>query len=203
MKPFIVAIGGGSGSGKTTVANMLVDKCKEKSVIIISMDNFYKSRPDNILAKNCDFDCPDAFDWDLFNYVLVNIIDEKSIELPRFCFLTDKRLEETELYVPKDIVIIEGILTLHDKTINELYNLKIFVEADEDVRLGRRVIRDTVMRGRTVDGVIKQYFDTVKPGHYKYIQPTSLNSDIVIPHNGAKNNIAVDIIASYITSQEV
>ncbi|KAJ5489485.1 Uridine kinase [Penicillium diatomitis] len=205
----IIGIAGSSGSGKTSVAMEIVKSLNLPWVVILVMDSFYKTLTPEEHAKahanNYDFDCPDSIDFDLLFNVCTreyNDSDEdddssKKAHIPVYSFANHQRqTQTTTLYSPR-VLILEGILALHDPRILKLLDVKIFVEADMDVCLGRRVLRDVRERGRDVEGIIKQWFTFVKPSYTKFVEPQRHISDIIIPR-GIENITAIDMVVKHI-----
>jgi uridine kinase len=198
-KPVILAVAGGSSSGKTTVVNKIMNNLKERSIVVIRHDDYYKDLSHISLEerKKVNYDHPFSLDNDLFYQHVLDLISGKSIEKPTYDFVSHNRALETETIEPAKIVILEGILVLEDERIRDLADIKLFVEADEDVRFIRRLKRDIVERGRTLDSVINQYLGTVKPMHYAFVKPTKRYADVIIP-NDYQHDVAVDLIIAKI-----
>ncbi len=194
-----IGITGGTASGKTTVVKKIMKHFKDKSVVDIKLDSYY-----NVLAGLSDderakvnFDHPKAFDFDLLYEQLDDLKKGKTIEKPIYDFTTHLRKDETETVKPARIVIVEGILVFIKKEIRDLLDMKIFVDTASDIRLIRRIERDIAERGRTFDTVKNQYFETVRPMHIQFIEPTKQNADIIVP-KGGRNTVAINMIISRI-----
>lgn len=170
-------------------------------VALLQMDRFYHSLPHHKPASQHNFDDPSAFDWDLFNTTLHKLSTGATVQVPQYSFETHQRSKTLDTFEPAEVILVEGILTLHDARIRDQFDLKVFIEADSDVRLARRIQRDIAERGRQVDGVIAQYISTVKPSHEMYIQPSARYADIIVPHNGPKNGIAIDLLAQHVSTE--
>lgn len=200
-QPLVLGVTGGTASGKTTVCRKIIEKLGVPWVALLSMDRFYRELTprEHKLAndKLFNWDHPDAFDWDLFNRTIRGIRSGESVEVPRYDFSTNSRLAATDTVYGADIVIIEGILVLHDKTLRRMMDIKVFVDADSDLRLARRIRRDIRERGRTVDAVLDQYTRTVKPSFDDYIAPTKRYADIIIPRGG-DNYVAINLLVQHI-----
>uniref|UniRef100_A0A7S3ZBN8 Uridine kinase n=1 Tax=Lotharella globosa TaxID=91324 RepID=A0A7S3ZBN8_9EUKA len=200
-EPLVIGVTGGTASGKTTVCRKIIERIGIPWVVMISMDRFYRSLPpeEMKLAKKKEFnwDHPSAFDWALFQKVIADIRTGKSVEVPRYDFATNSREKETDTVYGADIVIIEGILVLHDKPLRELMDIKVFVDTDSDLRLARRIKRDIRERGRTVDEVLDQYVKTVKPSFDDYIFPTKRYADLIVPRGG-DNYVAINLLVQHI-----
>ena len=199
MNPILIAVAGGSASGKTTVVKKIINQLNSKDITVISQDDYYKDLSKYTLEERSkvNFDHPDSLDNDLFVAQLKDLLDGKSISKPKYDFVFHNRSSEAELVVPTKIIIIEGILILEDERIRDLATIKIFVESDDDIRFIRRLVRDTKERGRSIDSVITQYLTTVKPMYYSFIKPTKRYADIIIP-NDSTHDVAVDCIARMI-----
>lgn len=195
----VIGICGGSGSGKTTIVRKISELVSD--FVFIPQDSYYKSAEfisnSNITAFN--FDHPDAFDNELIIEQLTALKNDKSIELPTYDFVHHRRTEETIHVSPKKVVIFEGIMVFTNKAVRDLIDLKIFVDTPDDIRFIRRLVRDIKERGRTVDSVVDQYLNVVRPGHYEFIEPTKAYADIIIPEGGA-NERALNVLVTFINS---
>lgn len=198
-KPVIIAVTGGSSSGKTTVVNKLIANFRDYPITVINHDDYYKDQSEMTLAerRKVNYDHPFSLDNDLFYQNLSDLIDGKTIEKPTYDFVQLTRAKKTEIVHPAKIIILEGILILEDERIRKLADIKIFVETDDDVRFIRRLIRDTKERGRTLESVIDQYLTTVKPMHFAFVKPTKRYADIIIP-NDYEHDVAVDLVKAKI-----
>lgn len=198
-KPVIIAVAGGSSSGKTTVVNKILKQLKKYKIVVIRHDDYYKdqSHMSKEERKKVNYDHPFSLDNDLFYEHVCDLIAGKSIEKPTYDFVNDTRAKEIEIIESAKIIILEGILILEDERIRNLADIKLFVEADDDLRFIRRLKRDMVERGRTSDSVIEQYLATVKPMHYAFVKPTKRYADIIIP-NDYQHDVAVDLISAKI-----
>ncbi|KAJ5779228.1 Phosphoribulokinase/uridine kinase [Penicillium paradoxum] len=197
----IIGVAGSSGSGKTSVAMEIVKSLNLPWVVILVMDSFYKTltseQHHKAHANEYDFDCPGSIDFDLLVETLRDLKKGKKANIPVYSFADHQRQSHTTtLYSPR-VIILEGILALHDPRIVEMLDVKIFVEADMDVCLGRRILRDVRERGRDIDGIIKQWFDFVKPSYTKFVEPQRPISDIIIPR-GIENRTAIDMVVKHI-----
>jgi len=198
-KPVIIAVAGGSSSGKTTVVNKILSNLKGYQIVVIRHDDYYKDQSEMTMEerREVNYDHPFSLDNDLFYDHIKQLIEGKTIEKPTYDFVQLNRAEKTETIEPAKIIFLEGILVLEDERIRELSDIKIFVEADEDLRFIRRLRRDTEERGRTIESVINQYLSTVKPMHYAFVKPTKRYADIIIP-NDYSHDVAVDLIIAKI-----
>jgi uridine kinase len=198
-KPVIIAVAGGSSSGKTTVVNKIISNFLTEKVEVIRHDDYYKDQSDMTLEerRKINYDHPLSLDNDLFYSQVLDLLKGKPIDKPTYDFVELNRTNITEKVYPAEIIILEGILVLEDERIRNLADIKIFVEADDDVRLIRRIKRDTTERGRTLDNVLNQYLNTVKPMHHAFVKPTKRYADIIIP-NDYSHDVAVDLIKAKI-----
>ena len=200
-KPLLIGITGGTGSGKSTVAKAIYESLPKNSIAIIEQDSYYKEQ--SHLSKEerikTNYDHPFAFDTELLVSHLIMLLDNKPIDKPLYDFTVHNRKEETVTIEPKEIIILEGILILDSPEIRKLLDIKIFVDTDADVRIIRRIVRDMKERGRSLDSVIKQYTEVVKPMHYEFIEPTKRYADLIIPEGGY-NRVAIDIMVAKIKS---
>ena len=198
--PYLIGIAGGSGSGKTSVANEIF-KNIQTNCLLFSMDTYYKDlTPDQMKnISEYNFDEPKALDLDLLYSHLNDLINWKSIEMPTYDFTTSSRQKETKKLIPCKFIIFEGILSFYDIRIRNLMNMKIFVDLDDDIRLARRIYRDMTDRGRKMHDIISRYHKFVKPAYDNFIKPTRKYADIIIPR-GAENTNAIDLISQNLKS---
>lgn len=201
MKPIIIGVSGGSGSGKTTIVDIIMDALGKEDVIVIKHDDYYKDQSDLSYEERIvvNYDHPNSLDNDLFIDQLIALSNGQMINKPVYDFTIHNRKTQTEQVHPAKVIILEGILLLEDVRIRDLMNIKVYVETDPDLRFIRRLDRDINERGRTVDQVIKQYLETVKPMHYQFIAPSKRHADIMIP-NHYKHSVAVDLMITKIKS---
>ncbi|XP_008395417.1 uridine-cytidine kinase-like 1 isoform X2 [Poecilia reticulata] len=201
---FVIGLCGGSASGKTTVANKIIEALDVPWVVLLSMDSFYKvlnKDEQELAAKNeYNFDHPDAFDFELLITVLRKLKKGKSIKVPVYDFTSHSRRKEWKTVYGANVVIFEGILAFANKELLKLLDMKVFVDTDSDIRLIRRLKRDVSQRGRDINGIIKQYNKFVKPAFEQYIEPTVQVADIVVPRGG-ENFVALDLIVQHVHSQ--
>jgi len=199
MKPIIIAIAGGSASGKSTVVKEVVERLKSVDVTVICHDDYYKDQTHLPMEERLktNYDHPQSLDNKLFVSHLKMLANGESINKPQYDFVNHTRKTETVLVEPTKVIIIEGILVLEEKEIRDIADVKIFVRSDEDIRFIRRLKRDIEERGRTLDFVISQYLTTVKPMFNKYVNPSSRYADIIIP-NDNKHDVAVDFLVARI-----
>ena len=194
----IIAVAGGSASGKSSIVKK-IDETFEDDLIVIGHDNYYKAHDDISFDQRSklNYDYPGAFDNELFYADLLKLQQGKSIDMPRYDYTIHTRSKETTRISPSKIILIEGILVLEDKKIRDITDTKVFIDADSDVRLQRRILRDTKERGRSLESVLEQYIKQVKPMHEKYVEPTKKYADIIIPR-GAKNSKGLEILIKHI-----
>lgn len=197
-KNILILIAGGTGAGKTTVTNEILDELHE-GVTVINQDDYYKSFDELTLEerKKVNYDHPDSIDMNLLVLHLKRLLKGQSIPMPRYDYIKYKRKSVKEVVRPSKVIILEGVMALEDERIRELASIKIFVESDDDTRFIRRLVRDMNERGRSVDDVIEQYLSTVKPMYHIFAKPTKRYADIIIP-NDSSHSIAVDIIIAKI-----
>lgn len=195
-EPIFVCIAGGSGCGKTTVAEKLIEQMNE-DVLIISQDFYYKdlSHLSHDERERANFDHPDSLDFDLMITHLDQLRRGEAIECPSYDFVTHTRRPESQCLRPRRVIIVEGILLLAIPELRERFDLRIYVDTDDDVRLLRRIKRDITERGRTLERVERQYLATVRPMYLQFVKPSKRYADIVVPWHGY-NDIAIDLIAS-------
>jgi uridine kinase len=199
MKSIVIGIAGGTGSGKTTVTNKILEHLDKNRVVVIQHDSYYK----DIAAfggkspGEINFDHPDSLETDLLISHIEALKAGRSIVQPIYNFTTHKRMETTCTVAPKEIVIVDGILIFVDKRLRNLMDIKVFVDTDADERLIRRLRRDILERGRSIESVIRQYVATVKPMHMEFVEPSKVWADIIIPR-GAENTVAIDMLVTKI-----
>ena len=190
----VIGIAGGTGSGKTTLMKNIIDRFFN-DVTVISHDNYYKRHDELTYEQRCllNYDEPAALETDLMALHLDKLRQGQAIDCPVYDFTVHNRSDETIRIVPKRVIIVEGILIFENKPLRDLMDIRIFVDTDADVRLGRRILRDVRERGRTLESVLNQYQDTVKPMHEMYVEPSKKFADIIVPEGG-KNLVALDMI---------
>lgn len=200
-KPVIIAVAGGSASGKTTVVEKIVSSFECENVTVIKHDDYYKDQTDMSMEDRfkVNYDHPFSLDNDLMFKQIVELIKGNTIVKPTYDFEAHNRSSKTELIAPTQIIILEGILIMEDERIRDLCDIKLFVEADDDLRFIRRLTRDMAERGRSMESVIKQYLNTVKPMHFAFVKPTKRYADVIIP-NDKEHDVAVDLIITKIKS---
>jgi uridine kinase len=197
VDPIIIGIGGGTGSGKTTVAREVRKHFPEESVVILHHDSYYVDRGDLPPAsrENINYDHPDSFDNELLLFHLNELRGGRPVEKPIYDFETHTRRKETITVRPARIILLEGILVLAEDALRESMDIKLYVDTDADERFIRRLRRDIADRGRTVDQVIEQYLKTVRPMHLQFVETSKRYADVIIPEGG-QNRVAVDLIVT-------
>ncbi len=195
----IIGIAGGTGSGKTTVVKKIVASLPPHYVAVVPLDSYYNDTTGmtNEERKAINFDHPDAFDWKLLIKHLGDLRQGKAVEQPTYSYILSNRLPETIHIEPKPVIIIEGILTLCNRKLRDMMDLKIFVDTDADERLIRNIQRDTIDRGRTVSMVVERYLKVLKPMHEQFIEPSKRYANIIIPEGG-ENVCGINMLCNYI-----
>ena len=199
LEPVIIGIAGGSGSGKTTVANRVRAACPGKTILIIHHDSYYKNNAHLPLEERAkiNYDHPKAFDTELLVAHLHALKRGEAVEIPSYDYTTHSRRPETRKVEPADIIFVEGILVLESKILKNLMDIRLYVDVDADERVLRRLLRDTRERGRTVESVVEQYLQVVRPMHLQFVWPSKRYAHIIIPEGG-HNDVAIDLIATKI-----
>ena len=195
----IIGIAGGTGSGKTTVVKKIAEALPPHYVTVVPLDSYYNDTSHMTEEERhaINFDHPDAFDWQLLTEHIKSLRAGQAVEQPTYSYIKCNRLKETIHVEPKPVIIIEGIMTLLNKKLREMMDLKIFVDTDSDERLIRNIQRDVVERGRTVEMVIDRYLNVLKPMHEQFIEPTKKYADIIIPLGG-ENKTGIHILKTFI-----
>lgn len=194
---YLIGIAGGSGSGKTTFAHKVIARVGHENVAVLSQDSYYlPSPPDHLRVHGSpNFDHPDAFDWEFLKQQLKALKRGEEVEVPVYDYTEDQRTAQTTRVGPCRAILMEGIFTLWEPEIRQLFDVKIFLHVDADIRFIRRLHRDVRERGRTLDSIIRQYYDTVRPMHHEFLEPTQQFADLVV---GEETDIAADVIAARI-----
>lgn len=199
MKPLIIGIAGGTGSGKTTVAQKVAEALSGASVAFLEMDSYYRDfrhlSPEQLDRVNWDH--PDAVDMALMVEHLRALSRGEAVDTPVYEFATHSRSRVTHRIDPADVVVIDGILLFSDADVRALCEVKVFVDADADIRLVRRIQRDTLVRGRTLESVLDQYVNTVQPMHLQFVEPSKRYADVIVPRGGS-NTVAIEMIVAKI-----
>jgi uridine kinase len=197
MRPLIVGIAGGSGSGKSTVARRVADALADAAVACLDMDAYYRNMThlDFEERRSVNWDHPDAFDMELFVSHLATLAAGGAIEKPVYDFVLHARSPETVRVAPGEVVVVDGILLFVDPRVRELCDVKVFVDADADIRLVRRIRRDMRLRGRPLDEILDQYMHTVRPMHLEFVEPSKRYADVIVPRGG-HNEVAIEMIVA-------
>ncbi|MEH7490782.1 uridine kinase [Neobacillus niacini] len=198
-KPVVIGVAGGSGSGKTSVTKAIYDSFKGHSITMIQQDYYYKDQSDLPFEERLktNYDHPLAFDNELLIEHIEKLLRYEPIEKPVYDYSIHTRSKEVIAVEPKDVIILEGILILEDERLRNLMDIKLYVDTDADIRIIRRLSRDIKERGRTLDSVIEQYTNVVRPMHNQFIEPTKRYADVIIPEGG-QNHVAIDLMVTKI-----
>lgn len=198
-KPIVIGVAGGSGSGKTSVTRAIFESFKGHSILMIEQDYYYKDQSGLPFEERLktNYDHPLAFDNDLLIEHIHKLLNFEPVNKPVYDYSIHTRSEEVILVEPKDVIILEGILVLEDERLRDLMDIKLFVDTDADLRIIRRLFRDIKERGRSMDSVIDQYVNVVRPMHNQFIEPTKRYADIIIPEGG-HNHVAIDLMVTKI-----
>lgn len=202
LRPLVVALAGGTGSGKTTVARAVVTAAGADRIALLPQDAYYKAQHDVPIEirRRTNYDEPTAFDTDLLIEHVDALVAGQPIERPVYDFSIDDRSDATVRIEPKPVVIVEGILVLHDPALRDRCTLKVYVDAPPDERFIRRLERDVTDRGRTAENVIEQYRGSVKPMHDLFVEPTKQHADLILPIGG-RNRVALDVLTRYVVGR--
>ena len=199
MKPLIIGIAGGTGSGKTTVAKKIAQALPQASVAFLDMDGYYRNLAHLPMdeRRQINWDHPQAFDLDLFVSHLKQLARGEPVEKPVYDFTTHVRSSRTERITPADVIVVDGILLFVDERVRALCDVKVFVDADPDIRLVRRIQRDMSERDRPLEEILQQYLTTVRPMHQQFVEPSKRYADIILPRGG-ENAVAIEMILTTI-----
>ncbi len=197
MQPLIVGIAGGTGSGKTTVANAIIGRVGREHIAWLQQDQYYRNQSDKPLAERArvNYDHPESLETELLVEHLKQLRAGRAVETPVYDFANHNRTHETRRIEPQPVILVEGILIFADPDLRPLFDVKIFVDTDADIRLIRRLQRDMAERGRTFESIIRQYQDTVRPMHLEFVEPSKRYADVIVPEGGF-NTVALDMIVS-------
>jgi len=195
--PLVIGIAGGSGSGKTTVAQEILQRVGRDRIAFLQHDSYYKDLSGLPPAQHAEinFDHPNSLETELLTQHIASLRDGKSVEVPIYDFATDSRTSQTFTVKPHRVIIVEGILIFTEATLRNMFDVKIFVDTDPDLRLIRRLERDITERGRSAESVIKQYLLTVRPMHLEFVEPSKRYADVIIPEGGF-NRAAMDMVVA-------
>jgi uridine kinase len=199
MKPLVIGIAGGSGSGKSTVARSVARAITAASVAFIDMDAYYRNYAHLPMEerRKVNWDHPESFDWDLLADHIDRLTAGEAIDKPVYDFVTHSRSAQTVRVAPADVIVADGILLFADARVRDRCDVKVFVDADADIRLVRRIRRDMAKRGRPLDEILEQYLTTVQPMHLQFVEPSKRYADVIVPRGG-HNAVAVEMIVAKI-----
>ena len=201
-RPLILGIAGGSGSGKTTVVSQIIRAMEPVPVSLLHHDSYYRDHPDlsDQERARLNYDHPDVLETPLLADHLRELLAGQAVEEPVYDFTTHSRTDETRQIEPNPVVIVDGILILAEPELRELMDIRVFVETDSDLRFIRRLLRDTQERGRSVDSVIRQYQETVRPMHLEFVEPSRRHADVIVPF-GRENRVAISMLVARLRAQ--
>lgn len=198
-RPMVIGVTGGSGSGKTTVSQDIIKRLAGESVVMIPQDAYYHDQSDKNMDERrmTNYDHPDSLDNELLISQLKQLLERKTIEQPVYDYTNHTRSTKKVTIQPADVIILEGVLLFTEAKLRDLLDIKIYVDTDDDLRFIRRMQRDIVERGRTVDTVVNQYLETVKPMYHQFVEPTKRYADIILPEGGA-NTVGIGMLEAQI-----
>ena len=201
MQPVLIAVAGGSGSGKTTVSHAILERVGRDRIAYLQHDAYYRDRAGLPLEERAriNYDHPDSLETDLLVEHLKLLRACRAAQVPQYDFAQHVRKAESRLMEPQPIILVEGILIFVDRALREMFDIKIFVDTDSDIRFIRRLQRDIAERGRTMDSVVRQYTETVRPMHLEFVEPSKRYADLIIPEGGF-NQIAIDMVVARINA---
>jgi uridine kinase len=200
-KPLVIGIAGGTGSGKTTVTNVILKRVGARHIALLPHDAYYRDVPDLTLAERerINYDHPDSLETELLIQHIHQLKNWQPVELPVYDFTTHSRTSRTVHIEPRQVILVEGILIFYEPELRPLFDVKIYVDTDADIRFIRRLQRDIVERGRTTESVINQYLSTVRPMHLEFVEPSKRYADVIIPEGGL-NTVAMDMVTARLES---
>ena len=197
-KPIVIGVTGGSASGKTSVSRAIFDHFSGQSLLLLAQDAYYKKSDMPFSErKKINYDHPLAFDTPLLKDHLNRLIHRQAVDQPVYDYTIHNRSDRTVHLAPKDVIILEGILILDDAELRDMMDIKVFVDTDDDIRVIRRIKRDMVSRGRSLDSIINQYLKTVKPMYHQFVEPSKRYADLIVPEGG-QNQVAIDLLVTKI-----
>lgn len=201
MKVTVIGVAGGTGSGKSTLVRKLVDTFKDEDVATLCHDSYYKAHPELTYEERTklNYDHPQAFDTDMLIEHIKALKANVPVECPVYSFVNHNREDRTVAVKPSKVIIVDGIMIFENKELRDLMDIKVYVDTDADVRLARRILRDVKDRGRSMDSVISQYLNTVKPMHEEFVDPSKKFADIIVPEGGM-NTVAVNLLVENLRS---
>lgn len=199
LRPMVIGVTGGSGSGKTTVSQDIIKRLAGESVVMVPQDAYYQDQSEKSMAERrmTNYDHPDSLDNELLISQLKQLLNRETIEQPTYDYTNHTRSSETITVEPADVIILEGVLLFTEQKLRDLLDIKVYVDTDDDLRFIRRMQRDIVERGRTVDSVVNQYMETVKPMYHQFVEPTKRYADIILPEGGA-NAVGIGMLEAQI-----
>jgi len=194
-RPFLIGVAGGTCAGKTVVCERLVERAGASQVALIRLDSYQVDHTHQSVAERAatNYDHPDAYDWNLLNDHLARLVAGEAVSSPTYDFAVHNRSDVVREVRSAPVIVVEGILVLHDQTLRDRFDLKVYIDSDADVRFIRRLTRDVDQRGRTIDSIIAQYLATVRPGHEQFIEPSKRYADVIFPQGGL-NEPALDLL---------
>lgn len=198
-RPMLIGVTGGSGSGKTTVSQDIIKRLEGESVVMIPQDAYYRDQSEKSMTerRKTNYDHPDSLDNDLLITQLKQLLNRQAIDQPVYDYTNHTRSSEKVRVEPADVIILEGVLLFTESNLRDLLDIKVYVDTDDDLRFIRRMQRDIVERGRTVDSVVNQYLETVKPMYHQFVEPTKRYADIILPEGGA-NIVGIGMLEAQI-----
>lgn len=198
-RPMVIGVTGGSGSGKTTVSQDIIKRLAGESVVMVPQDAYYQDQSEKSMAERrmTNYDHPDSLDNELLISQLKQLLNRETIEQPTYDYTNHTRSSETITVEPADVIILEGVLLFTEQKLRDLLDIKVYVDTDDDLRFIRRMQRDIVERARTVDSVVNQYMETVKPMYHQFVEPTKRYADIILPEGGA-NAVGIGMLEAQI-----
>ena len=198
-KPLIIGVAGGSGSGKTTVVDHIIERIGEENIVVLQHDSYYRDLSHLNFEERSrqNFDHPSSLETELMIRHLHALLNGYKVDVPIYDYAKHTRKNTSRTVVPHDVILIDGILIFVEKELRDLMNIKLFVDTDDDIRLLRRIKRDILERGRSLENVLEQYQNFVRPMHLEFVEPTKRYADIIIPHGG-KNRVALDMVNALI-----
>lgn len=201
VSPLVIGIAGGTGSGKTTVANVILQRVGARRLSFLPHDAYYRDQTSLSLAQRAaiNYDHPDSLETDLLVQHINQLKQNQAVEMPIYDFTTHSRTDRTVHVAPRQVILVEGILIFYETALRELFDVKIFVDTDADIRFIRRLQRDITERGRTTESVIQQYLTTVRPMHMEFVEPSKRYADVIIPEGGL-NTVALDMVIARVES---
>ena len=201
MPPLLIGVAGGSGSGKTTVSQSILDRVGRDCIAYLQHDAYYRDRSALPLAERAriNYDHPDSLETDLLVEHLKTLRRGSVVAVPQYDFAQHVRKTETRRVAPRSVILVEGILIFADRALRDLFDIKVFVDTDADLRFLRRLQRDLAERGRTLESVVKQYLETVRPMHLEFVEPSKRYADVIIPEGGF-NTIAIEMVVARINA---